>query len=132
MVKVFSDVAYQLDLPAHFKIHPVIHVSHLKANADGSQDFPHRPEYQAPPPPIIHGNVDGADEEEYFQIEQFRNHRFRGKGRNRSVSFLVKWIGYDESENIWRSEAALRADMEDALVDELIADYVRRTGAKLD
>ena len=132
VVKVFSDVAYQLDLPAHFKIHPVIHVSHLKANADGSQDFPHRPEYQAPPPPIIHGNVDGADEEEYFQIEQFRNHRFRGKGRNRSVSFLVKWIGYDESENIWRSEAALRADMEDALVDELIADYVRRTGAKLD
>lgn len=45
IIKVFSDVTYELELPAHFKIHPVIHVFHLKANEDGSLDFPFRPAY---------------------------------------------------------------------------------------
>ena len=131
IVKVISDVAYQLELPAHFKIHPVIHISHLKANADGTLEFPHRPEYKAPPPPIMHGDLDGGDQEEYYSVESIRNHRRRGRGRKGPLSYLIKWVGYDESENMWRTEARLRADMEDSLVDELIADYVQRTGAQL-
>jgi len=129
ITKVLSDVAYELELPKHFKIHPVIHVSHLKANEDGSLDFPTRPAYKAPPPPIIQGEDDDA--EEYFQIEALRNHRFTGKGKNRCASFLVSWEGQDESENIWISEKRLRIDMQPQLVDGLISQYVLRTGAKL-
>ena len=109
----------------------MIHISHLKANADGTLEFPHRPEYKAPPPPIMHGDLDGGDQEEYYSVESIRNHRRRGRGRKGPLSYLIKWVGYDESENMWRTEARLRADMEDSLVDELIADYVQRTGAQL-
>ena len=120
--KVISDVAYELELPAHFKIHPVIHISHLKANADGTQDFPDRPEYTAPPPPVV-------DEEgqEYFQVEAFRNHRQSG---TRS-QFLVKWLGYPESENMWISESNLRLDLGKDDFATFRAEYISRTGVKL-
>ena len=106
----------------------MIHISHLKANADGSREFPLRPEYTAPPPPIIHGDEDGDDEDEYVAVEALRSHRWRGKSNQRQCSFLVKWVGHGEDENQWISERSLRTDMEDKLVDELKRDYVARTG----
>ena len=117
--KVISDVAYELELPAHFKIHPVIHISHLKANADGTQDFP---DHTAPPPPVV-------DEEgqEYFQVEAFRNHRKSGTRRQ----FLAKWLGYPESENMWISESNLRLDLGKDDFATFRAEYISRTGVKL-
>ncbi|GAX83849.1 hypothetical protein CEUSTIGMA_g11274.t1 [Chlamydomonas eustigma] len=118
--KVVSDVAYKLELPPHFKIHPVIHISHLKANQDGSQDFPSRPEYKSPPPAIIVG--EGETAEEYFSVGAIRNHKYVGKGRNRQRKFWIQWEGYGEQDNTWKSERDLRIDMEDHLVDSLISD----------
>ncbi|GAX81110.1 hypothetical protein CEUSTIGMA_g8544.t1 [Chlamydomonas eustigma] len=130
VTKVVSDVAYKLELPPHFKIHPVIHISHLKANQDGSQDFPSRPEYKSPPPAIIVG--EGETAEEYFSVGAIRNHKYVGKGRNRQRKFWIQWEGYGEQDNTWKSERDLRIDMEDHLVDSLISDYVQRTGAKFE
>jgi hypothetical protein len=120
--RVISDVAYELELPAHFRIHPVIHISHLKASADGSRQFPLRPEYVAPPPPEI-GDEDG---EEYFHVEAFRNHRRHGSRRQ----FLVKWRGYPEDDNEWISETNLRKDLTDSF-EPLLEEYVQRTDARL-
>jgi len=120
--RVISDVAYELELPAHFRIHPVIHISHLKASADGSRQFPLRPEYVAPPPPEI-GDEDG---EEYFHVEAFRNHRRHGSRRQ----FLVKWRGYPEEDNEWISETNLRKDLTDSF-EPLLEEYVQRTDARL-
>lgn len=117
IVKVVTPVAYQLDLPKTLKIHPVIHISHLKANADGSQDFPSRPGYKPPPPPQV------LDHEEYFHIEAFRKHRTV----NRQVQFYVKWLGYGEDENQWIPANRLRAEMTPASFKELLLDYQRRT-----
>ena len=137
IARVLSDVAYELELPAHYKIHPVVHISHLKANADGSLDFPLRPAYTAPPPPEIVTNDEG-DDEEHFHVESFRNHRFRPKpprkpvkGKKRQVSFLVKWTGAGEGENVWLTENSLRADMDEETMEKLIVAYVAATGAKL-
>ena len=68
VVEVASPVAVRLQLPPSFKIHPVIHVSHLKTEVDGTQQFPDRPEYAAPPPPEV---IDG---EEHYLVESFRGH----------------------------------------------------------
>jgi hypothetical protein len=130
VTKVVSEVAYKLELPPHFKIHPVIHISHLKANQDGSQDFPSRPEYKSPPPAIIVG--EGETAEEYFSVGAIRNHKYVGKGRNRQRKFWIQWEGYGEQVNTWKSERDLRIDMEDHLVDSLISDYVQRTGAQFE
>jgi hypothetical protein len=120
--KVLSDVAYELELPAKFRIHPVIHISHLKANADGTLDFPSRPDYVAPPPP----EVEEEGGEEYFKVEAFRNKRGSG-GREK---FLVKWMGYGEDQNEWLSAKQLKTDMPDEY-ESLVSAYNERIGAKL-
>ena len=121
IAEVISQVAYRLELPATFKIHPVIHISRLKANLDGSQDFPNRPAYVPPPPPEI------LDDEEFYSIEAFRNHR----GKANTLKFLVKWTGYGEDENKWISARQLQADMTAETYKELLDAYQLQTKAKL-
>ena len=118
---VISPVAYKLDLPKTFRIHPVIHISHMKANADGSKDFPDRPEYQQPPPPQV------FEKEEFFLVEAIRNHRHV----RRNLQFRIKWLGYGEDENTWISAKQLQADMTPESYQELLDTYVRNSNAKL-
>ena len=80
-------LAYRLELPDHYRIHPVFHVSLLKAY----KAAPHR---KPPPPPDIIG-----DEEE-FEVEDILQHRQKGK----KTSYLVKWTGYGQEYNSWEQE----------------------------
>jgi len=119
--EVVSPVAYRLELPKTIKIHPVVHISHLKAYADGSDVFPERPAYKAPPLPQV------IEDEEYFSIEAFRNHK-RKRGR---LWFQVKWLGYGEEENTWLSAKQLQEDMTPETYKELLDEYKLHTKAKL-
>ena len=119
IIEVISPVAYKLKLPPSFKIHPVIHISQLKANADGTLDFPLRPEYSPPPPPIV------VDNDEYFHVEAFRDHR-RLQGK---LQFRVKWVGYPESENTWQNASQLQEDMHPELYQDLLRTYLRHSQA---
>ena len=76
-------VNYRLELPKDAKIHPVFHISLLEP-AD-------------PRTPIqkdFHYQADGEDE---WDVEKIIKHRNKGKGDE----YLVKWLGYPESENTW-------------------------------
>jgi len=117
--EVISRVAYRLDLPQNFKIHPVIHISHLKAYADGSKAFPDRPAYQSPPPPEV------LNDEEYFPIDAIRNHR----GSGQRLQYLVHWAGYGEDENTWLSLSRLKADMTPESLQSLLDAYYSRAAA---
>ena len=80
-------LAYRLELPEHYRIHPVFHVSLLKAY----KASPHR----KPPPPL-----DIIGDEEEFEVEDVLQHRQKG----RKTSYLVKWTGYGQEYNSWEPE----------------------------
>ena len=90
VVEVISRVAYRLKLPPHFRIHPVIHISHLKAfNTD--EDPASTRVVDPPPTEIIDGN-------EHFPVEAFLDRRYSGT----RTQFLVKWEGYGEDHLVMR------------------------------
>ena len=93
--KEVNPVAFELALPASYKIHPVFHVSLLKPAVPSP--FPGREEL--PPPPVTIGN----DAE--YEVEAILDCRKRG----RQTQFLVKWKGYSSEENSWEPMDNLHA-----------------------
>ena len=92
-----SDVAYELELPATMKIHPVFHVSKLRAYQDGSVQFPARKQ-EAQTRPVSEEQIDG---EEAWEVEEVVNKRVRKRGRASTVEYLVRWKGYPDWEKTW-------------------------------
>ena len=89
IVRKVSPVAYELALLTHMHAHPVFHVSCLKAYQKNPKDFPGR-EQLHPTPEMI----EGAEE---WEVEEVLAKRKRyGK-----IQYLVKWLGYPNSENTW-------------------------------
>ena len=98
MAQVLSPVTYRLILPEQWKIHPVFHVDLLTPYKETTF---HGTNYTRPPPDLIN------DEEEY-EVEQILDSRVRG--RSRKVQYLVKWVGYPNSDNQWLDADQLTAD----------------------
>jgi hypothetical protein len=81
--------AYRLKLPAHCRMHPVIHVSKLwKYCYD-------RKITATPPPPIV------LEDEEYWRVEAVIGVR----GKPPRQQFLVRWQGFDAMHDTWEFEA---------------------------
>ena len=89
---------YQLTLPAQWKIHPVFHVDLLTPYKETTF---HGTNYTRPPPDLISG-------EEEYEIERILDSRVRG--RKRQIQYLVKWVGYPDSDNQWLDADQLTAD----------------------
>ena len=98
MAQVLSPVTYRLTLPEQWKIHPVFHVDLLTPY---KETVFHGTNYTQPPPDLI-------DDEEEYEVEQVLDSRVRG--RNRKVQYLVKWVGYPDSDNQWLDAEQLTAD----------------------
>ena len=89
VIKEISPVAYQLQLPPSWNIHPVFHASLLSPYSETPS---HGPNFSQPPPDLIN------DEEDY-EVEQIKAHR--NFGRSKCLQCLIKWKGYPESDNTW-------------------------------
>ncbi|CAI7744868.1 unnamed protein product, partial [Closterium sp. NIES-53] len=85
-----TPVTFRLRLPASWKIHNAFHVQLLKPYQDPNKLYTGR---QPPPPPPVLVN----DELEY-EVESVLAHRRRRHG---ALEFLVRWKGYDPSEDSW-------------------------------
>src|SRR5579863_5234085 len=89
ITRVISPVAYQLQLPHQWNIHPVFHASLLTPYVETDS---HGPNYSRPPPDLISGEAE-------YEVEQIRSHRRHGRWKQ--LQYLLKWKGYPESDNTW-------------------------------
>jgi hypothetical protein len=98
--------AYRLKLPDYWKnVHPVWNVSKIHPyNED-----PKNPNHPRPPPDVIEGEPE-------WEVEQILDAKFA----HGNLKFLVKWLGWPDSENSWQDEI----DLENA--PEVIADFYKK------
>ena len=94
ILDVLGPLTYRLQLPATWKIHNVFHATLLTPYQETEA---HGPNYLEPPPDLIEG-------EEEYEVEAILAHRRRRAG----TQFLVKWVGYPDSENSWEPEKNLQ------------------------
>ena len=92
--KKISAVNYELDLPDTMMVHPVFHINLLRKHQENSI----LGRIEPPPPPI---EVEGEEE---YEVEEILDGRL---WRNQK-QYLVKWEGYDTSENSWQTIADLK------------------------
>ena len=83
VIEVISPVTYKLQLPANLSIHPVFHVSLLKAYQDNPQEFEER--IRRSPAPIL-----TSDDQEEFEVEKILDKRTHRRGKGSTVEYLIK------------------------------------------
>ena len=102
VLRKFGNVAYELQLPPHMRVHPVFHVSLLKAFI---------PDGKAPPPV-----PEMQDGELQFQVEAILAHKIvsargrnaKGKKRKQLCQYLIRWTGYDSAHDSWEPDVNIR------------------------
>ena len=102
IVKKVGTHAYQLELPLNWKnVHPVFHVSKLYAY----KEDPENPNFNPPPPDIVEGEPE-------WEVETILDSKWTGN----HLMYLVKWLGWPNSENSWEPERNL-VNSEDSIKD---------------
>jgi hypothetical protein len=89
ILKQISPVAYKLELPPVWTIHPVFHASLLTPYKETAE---HGTNYQRPPPEMI-------DDAEEYEVEQVISHHYHG--RQKKLQYLIRWKGYSAADNTW-------------------------------
>ena len=105
--RVLSDVSYELELPAQWKIHPVFHANLLTPYRETEL---YGANFIRPPPDLI----DGVEE---YEVEKVLD--VKRKGRGRKLHYLVKWLGFPMSDSTWEPPFSL------INAPEAIADFYR-------
>jgi hypothetical protein len=109
--RVVNANAYELDLPASLRIHPVLNIDRLKAYRDGAALFPSRPPLDSRPPP--ESVLESGDE--VYEVESI----LASRGSGARAQYLVQWRGYPLWESTWENAANLSGSR------ALVADYER-------
>ena len=88
MTSRIGQVAYRLALPDQLRVHPVFHVSLLKAAHDNGV-------YQPP------SAVELEEGEEEFEVHEILDHKPKNSRTKRKMHFLVSWKGFGPEQNTW-------------------------------
>jgi len=94
--KIVSPLAVRLTLPRKWKIHNVFHVSLLE---------PYRTsEHRAPSDPSkVLREADDIEQSEEYDVDEVMASAEHGRGNNRRILYLVKWLDYPERKD-WTEE----------------------------
>jgi len=110
-----GNLAYELQLPDDWRIHPVISVTQLELAKTDPFD-----RSTSPSPPV---DVDG---EEQWEVEAIVRSELRGRGRNRRQHYLVRWKGFGPEVVSWIPAE----DMDHS--SELVEEFERRERDRMD
>jgi hypothetical protein len=102
VLEKISSVNYKLQLPKSSRLHPVFHVSLLepaRGNTPIATDAELQPE----------------NEPDVYEVERILDRRLA----NRTVQYLVKWKGYENTDNTWEPLSNLQCP-------ELLQSYLQR------
>ncbi|KIN98838.1 hypothetical protein M404DRAFT_30992 [Pisolithus tinctorius Marx 270] len=103
VTQVMSPVAFRLDLPPTWKVHPVFHASRVLPYVE-NEVYGTAP--AAPLPKLV-------DDEIEWEVEAILNHKTDGhRGQRR---YLVKWKGFPHSSNTWEPEEHIKDHAVEAL-----------------
>ena len=98
IAQVMSPISYRLELPHQWRIHLVFHTDLLTPYRETKM---HGENYQRPPPELV-------DNKEEFEVEAILDsHTF---GRGRKLQYLMKWLGYPDSDNQWEDVDKVHAN----------------------
>ena len=107
IVRKISPLAYELDLPADNRIHPVISIVYLTRYH--TTDDPYNC-ILPPPGPVEYGtesdSTSGDDERDgkRWELERVVDH----ENRRGKTWYLVRWKGYGPKEDSWKKPAELK------------------------
>jgi Chromo (CHRromatin Organisation MOdifier) domain len=107
IIDVISPVVYRIQLPLHWHIHDVFHVSLLTPYKETDA---HGRNFSELPPDLI----EGEPEYEVDQILTVRRH-----GCNQDLQYLLCWKGYSQAHNSWEPA-------ENVTAPELIKEFYER------
>jgi len=94
--KIVSPLAVRLTLPWKWKIHNVFHV--LLHEPYGTS------EHRAPPNPSkVLREADDIEQSEEYDIDEVMSSVERGRGNNKRILYLVKWLDYPDRKD-WMEE----------------------------
>ena len=82
--------AYRLDIPGHWRVHPVFSVAQLEPWPADKDSFD-RPLPDHPDSVFVEGDT---DEYKSYEIDRLLNKRVRRRGKGYSTDYLLRWQGY--------------------------------------
>lgn len=91
IVEKVGRLAYRLDVPPDWRIHPVFSVAQLEPAPPPAEDPFGRPFLSKSPPVFVKGDTDKMKS---FEIEKLLNKRQIKKRKGQAIKYLVRWKGY--------------------------------------
>ena len=109
-------LAYRLNIPAHWRVHPIFSVAQLEASPKDDTDPYQRPRPDHPDTVFVEGNTNTM---KFYEIDRLLNKRIIKKGRGVSTQYLARWKGYGPEFDEWLAVSAL------GNAKKLVKDYER-------
>ena len=98
VMEKINPLVYRLRLPESYPMHPVFNLEHLKKYHPSSPELGERT--------ILPPTRDVVGREEY-KVECILGHRLASKRNGNRRMYLVRWKGYEPTEDSWVSENAI-------------------------